>query len=76
MSKSNYATWTKGRFGGWELVVHFVRYWDAPAVGEGEGTVHTVSVVKRGKPATTGRVRLTSRAFDRNGERKAFAVPA
>ena len=76
MKKINTATWTRGRAGAWELVVHFTRHWEAPAVGEGEGTVHTVQVVKRGKPATAERVRLTSRCFDRNGERKAFAVPA
>ena len=76
MGTRNTATWTRGRFGGWELVVHFARHWEAPAAGDGEGTVHTVQVVKRGKPATTERVRLTSRCFDRGGERKAFAVPA
>lgn len=75
MKKINTATWTRGRDGGWELIVHFARHWEAPAVGEGEGTVHTVQVAKRGEPASTEQVVLTSRCFDRNGERKAFAQP-
>ena len=75
MRKENTATWTRGKDGGWQLLVVFARHWDAPGVGEGEGTVHTVPVYRKGdhRPSTE-QVRLTSRVFRaRDGQHKAFA---
>ena len=77
MAKTNTATWTKTARG-WQLLVNFTRHWEAPGVGEGLDTLHTVVVHKRGdrNGGTPTEVRLTSRVFARDGKHLAFAEEA
>ena len=74
--KRNTARWTRDSRGGWQLIVDFVRHWEAPKIGTGKGRVVEVDVYKRGaRTPITEKVELTSRVFghQRTGRPAAFA---
>ena len=73
MTKRNTATWRRNKTGKWQLLVHFQRYWTSPEPGTGLGSIHWVWVTKQGRPPVSSQVELTSRVFDRDGQRLAYA---
>lgn len=80
MAQHNIANWTKARNGDWQLIVSLNRHWEAPDVGSGIGTIVKAHIVKRGeyldRKAKPVDLKLTSRVFERDGVRKAFAEQA
>ena len=74
MAKRNTARWTRTKQG-WSLIVTFHRYWEAPKIGDGLGTVLTVPVYHKGEyRGVDTEIKLTSRVFRaKDGHLKAFA---
>ena len=78
MAKENIANWTKTK-NGWQIIVTLHRHWEAPDVGQGLGREVTAKIVKKGQYASQVRPQtliLTSRVFERDGNKKAFAKEA
>ena len=71
--KEDTARWTRTKQG-WSLIVTFRRYWEAPKVGEGRGTVLTVPVYRKGDyRGVDTDVKLTSGVFRaKDGSRRSL----
>ena len=74
-AKSQQASWTKTS-DGWQIIVEFVRQWEAPKVGTGKGKAFDVILLRKGEytpKKPNAKVRLTSRVFE---DKKSHALKA
>ena len=75
MATTNLATWKRTK-SGWQILVEFRRVWEAPNPGTGKGRKVSAKLVRKGEYESRvepQEFRLTSRVFERNNRRYAFA---